>query len=63
MELEIGEVKVKFQNGFAYCWRNAGECYGGVRKLIVDCRGIDHENIAEHIREYAGDIYADYLNN
>lgn len=58
---EIGGIIVEFRDNFAYCYRNAGYCYGNIRKTIVDCKNISEDNIIEHIREYAGDLYADYL--
>ncbi len=57
----VGEVCVKFENGYAYCFRNAGKCYGGVRKTVVDCRGLNNKETIEQIREYAGDVYAKWM--
>jgi hypothetical protein len=31
-----------------------GECYGGIRKTVLDCEGKKGKKLYEHIKEYVG---------
>lgn len=57
-DLEVGEASIRFRGDIVICRRNAGECYGGIREIRVNCEGVHKRKLKAFIKEHAGEIYA-----
>lgn len=42
-------------------YRDAGVCYGGIRKTYIDCDGIPESEIYDYVKDYLGKAYADAI--
>lgn len=61
VNLDVNEVTVIISGNFAYCYKNAGESYGGVSERVVDLSDCPAGGLADWLDKYVGKIYGDYI--
>lgn len=50
----MNNYEVKKNGQYLVFFRDAGDCYGGIKKITIDTEGLSGKPLSRHIKKYIG---------